>query len=72
MTSIQYLTDSEGIRTSVVISIADWDKLSKYVEELNLLDEIGESARNGIREAKQIESGEVVLSESNNDFLDAL
>lgn len=72
MTSIQYLTDSQGERTSVVIPISDWHKLSRYAEELNLLDEVGESVRNGIREAKQIEAGEVVRVESNNDFLDAL
>jgi hypothetical protein len=72
MTNVQYLTDSQGVRTSVVISISDWNKLSKYVEELNLLDEIGESIRSGIKEAKSIESGAVVISESNNDFLDAL
>ncbi len=72
MTSIQYLTDSQGVRTSVVISISDWNKLSKYVEELNLLDEIGKSVRNGIKEAKEIESNGIVVAESNNDFLDAL
>ena len=45
MENVQYLTDNQGERTSVVIPISEWNRLSKYLEQLNSLDEIANSVR---------------------------
>lgn len=72
MTNVQYLTDNQGERTSVVIPIADWLRLSKYLEQLNSLDEIANSIETGLKEAKEMETNHTQPIESVNDFLDAL
>lgn len=72
MKNVQYLTDNQGERTSVVIPIADWNRLSKYLEQLNSLDDIANSIKDGIKQAKLIELDKNQNNESINDFLDAL
>lgn len=72
MENVQYLTDNQGERTSVVIPIADWNRLSKYLEQLNSLDDIVESVKSGTKQAKLMELDGTNASESVNDFLDAL
>ncbi len=72
MTNIQYLTDSQGERTSVVISIADWNRLSKIVEQMDALEGITRSIKSGLLEAKELEAGQNESTETVKDFLDAL
>lgn len=72
MQAVQYLTDSNGTRTSVVISIEDWMRISEYMQEIQVLERIGKSAKAGLIQAKAIEAGETQPSESTQDFLDGL
>ncbi len=71
MKQIQYLTNNQGVKTSVVISIQDWRRLTEYIKEVQQLEQISQSIREGLREAKKIESGEVPI-QSTKEFLDAL
>ncbi|MEO0734371.1 MAG: hypothetical protein AAFZ52_16160 [Bacteroidota bacterium] len=57
MTTIQYLTDARGTKTSVVIPMRKLLQLSEVIEELRKLEEISDSIRKGIKEAKAIEQG---------------
>ena len=72
MSAVQYLTDSQGIKTSVVISILDWRNLSKFIKEIQALEQVVESVKEGIAQAKQIEAGEIQHAESTEDFLNGL
>ncbi|MEM1326032.1 MAG: hypothetical protein AAGI23_08770 [Bacteroidota bacterium] len=76
MNTIQYLTNPQGVRTSVVISIEDWKRLFEYVDELKRLQEIGVAAREGLAEAKELEKQPKKTKEEYdqalNDFLDEL
>lgn len=76
MNTIQYLTNSQGVRTSVVISIEDWKRLFEYVDELKRLQEIGMAAREGLAEARVLEKQPKKTKEEYdqalNDFLDEL
>jgi hypothetical protein len=76
MSDVQYLTNPEGVRTSVVIPIEDWKRLFEYVDELKRLQEIGIAAREGLAEAKQLEGQPKKTKEEYdqalNDFLDEL
>jgi hypothetical protein len=72
MNSVQYLTDSQGVKTSVVISIEDWKKLSTYLEEVHALEKVVKSVKEGLAQAKRIEKGEVQVSESTEEFLNGL
>lgn len=72
MENVQYLTDNQGERTSVVIPISEWNRLSKYLEQLNSLDEIANSVKQGLKEAKSMESSGIRNDESINEFLDGL
>lgn len=71
MVDFQYLTDQHGVRTSIVVSIKEWNRLAKYFTELNKLDEIEASIKESMQEVRAIESGEKSPS-STNDFLDEL
>lgn len=72
MENVQYLTDNQGERTSVVIPIAEWNRLSKYFDQLNSLDGIAKSIKDGTKQAKLMEINGTQNNESVNDFLDAL
>lgn len=72
MNSVQYLTDSQGVKTSVVISIEDWKNLSTYLEEVQALEKVVRSVKEGLAQAKRIEKGEVHISESTEEFLNGL
>ncbi|MEO0728006.1 MAG: hypothetical protein AAFZ63_25895 [Bacteroidota bacterium] len=72
MSAVQYLTDSQGIKTSVVISIQDWRNLSKFIKEIQALEQVVESVKEGIAQAKQIEAGEIQHTESTEEFLNGL
>lgn len=72
MNAVQYLTDSKGVKTSVVISMEDWKNLSKYLEEVQALEEVVNSVREGLIQAKRIEKGEIQVSESTEEFLNGL
>ncbi|MEM9931501.1 MAG: hypothetical protein AAF840_16965, partial [Bacteroidota bacterium] len=66
------LTDSQGVKTSVVVPIEDWKNLYKFLEEVRYLEEVVESVKEGLTQVKKIESGEIQLSESTEDFLNGL
>lgn len=72
MKPVQYLTDSQGIKTSVVISIEDWINLSRYLEEVKELEEIVNSVKEGLIQAKKIDQGELQASQSTENFLNGL
>jgi hypothetical protein len=72
MSAVQYLIDSQGVKTSVVISIKDWKNLSKYLEEVQALEEVVKSVREGLDQAKRIENGEESVNESIEEFLNDL
>ena len=72
MNSVQYLTDSQGVKTSVVISIEDWKNLYRYLEEVQALEKVVKSVKEGLAQAKRIEKGEVHISESTEEFLNGL
>ncbi len=72
MTNIQYLTDNQGEVTSVIIPVSDWNRLSKLVEQMDALDDITNSIKSGLVEAKKMEAEQIESTESVNDFLDAL
>ncbi len=69
MSVVQYLTDSQGVKISVVISMKDWKTLSSHIEEVQALEEIVISVKEGLAQAKQIESGEIQVNESTEEFL---
>ena len=72
MNAVQYLTDSQGVKTSVVISMEDWMNLYKYIEEVKALEEVVRSVKEGLTQAKRIEKGELQVNESTEDFLNGL
>lgn len=72
MNPVQYLTDSQGVKTSVVISMEDWINLSRYIEEVKALEEVVMSVKEGLSQAKRIEKGELQVSQSTEEFLDGL
>ena len=69
--NVQYLTDANGHRTAVIISMEDWGEISQYLEEQNKLSELSDSIKDAMEEVKAMKSGnkeEVSL----NDFLNEL
>lgn len=72
MNAVQYLTDSQGVKTSVVISMEDWINLYKYIEEVKVLEEVVKSVKEGLIQAERIEKGELQVNESTEDFLNGL
>ena len=72
MSVVRYLTDSQGIKTSVVISREDWKNLSRFLEEVQALEEVVKSVKEGLAQAKRIESKEIQPSESTEEFLNGL
>lgn len=68
---IQYLTNAEGQRTAVIISIDDWEDISKYLNERGVLNEIGEDIRAAMKEVRAMKTGEVKETEL-SDFLNDL
>jgi exonuclease VII small subunit len=72
MNSVQYLTNSQGVKTSVVISMEDWMNLSRYIEEVKALEEVVKSVQEGLAQAKKMEQGELPVNDSTEDFLNAL
>ncbi len=72
MSAVQYLTDSQGIKTSVVIPIEDWQNLSRFIEEVKALEGVVKSVKEGLAQAKKIERGEIEVSESIEEFLNEL
>ncbi|MEM9887415.1 MAG: hypothetical protein AAF849_16085 [Bacteroidota bacterium] len=71
MNGVQYLTNSQGSKTHVLITIKDWHQLADYVEEIRYLEELSKSIKQGIREAKDMEAG-LIKKSSTKEFLDAL
>ena len=72
MNPVQYLIDSKGVKTSVVISMEDWVNLSKYIEEVKALEDVVKSVKEGLTQAKRIEKGELQVSQSTEEFLNGL
>ena len=73
MPGIQYLVDDQGNKTSVVLSIEDWRNLSSNLAEVQALEGIVQSVREGLKQAKRIEQGnEKQTTETTEDFLNAL
>lgn len=73
MNAVQYLTDSNGSKTSVVISMDDWKNLSNYINEVKALEEIGNSVKSGLVQARMMESGQLPMStQTAEDFLNEL
>lgn len=68
---IQYLTNAEGQRTAVIISMDDWEDISKYLNERGVLNEIGEDIREAMKEVRAMKTGEVKETELSN-FLNDL
>jgi len=68
---IQYLTDAEGQRTAVIIPMDEWDSISRYLEERDVLSEISDDIRNAMREVKAMKAGRVPETEL-SDFLNEL
>ncbi len=56
---LQYLMNADGEKTAVVISIEDWNNISPYIDEILNLNKIGASIKQGMKEAKMIERGEL-------------
>lgn len=71
MSNLQYITDTSGVPTSVVIPITDWNLLSEYIEKVRKLEQICEGIRQGLQEVKAIEAGRSKGTLA-KDFLDAL
>lgn len=73
MNAVQYLTDAQGVKTSVVISIDDWKTLSSYMNEVKELEQIVKSVQSGLAQAKKIEAGKLPLpSQTTEEFLNEL
>jgi len=68
---LQYNMNAAGEKTAVVIPMEEWKNIGPYVDEIRNLNRIGSSIKQGLKEAKMIERGEleeVTLS----DFIDEL
>lgn len=73
MNGVQYLTDNQGDKTHVLISIKDWHQLANHIEEIRRLEGLAQSIKQGIKEAKKMETQSSNKSTlSTKDFLDAL
>lgn len=72
MKNISYITDSAGVKTSVVIPVEEWEKLSQYLQELSVLEDFGDELKQSVRQAKRLFAGTEQQSSSTQDFLGAL
>ncbi|MFN4253530.1 MAG: hypothetical protein ACK4Q5_00805 [Saprospiraceae bacterium] len=66
--ALQFLTDSTGKRTSVLIPIADWEKMDAERRQLQKKLEVLLSIREGIREVRDARKNGIEL-QSLDDFL---
>ena len=72
MQGIQYLVDDQGNKTSVVLSIEDWRNLSSSINEVQVLEGIVRSVKEGLAEAKGMEGGKTSQTQTTEDFLNEL
>ena len=72
MHGIQYLIDDQGNKTSVVLSIEDWRNLSSSLSEVQALEGIVQSVKEGLAEAKRMEGGQASRTQTTEDFLNEL
>ncbi len=68
LTKIQYYTDEEGNKTSVIISYEDWKKLNSRLENLRNKLRVLKSVQNGINEVKEAKKSDRKL-ESLTSFI---
>jgi hypothetical protein len=66
--SIQYLTNTDGQKTAVVIPIDQWLECAEYLEQYL---SIKQSIKKGLEEVTEIKAGKIV-PQSVEDFLDKL
>ena len=59
--NINYLTDKEGKRTAVVISIQEWRSLQEELQLFRQQREIKEQIQSGLKDVKLWEKGEKEL-----------
>lgn len=71
MNSLQFLTDASGVKTSVVIPINRLLHLSEIIDELVKLEQIANTIKTGIANARAIESGKIA-GQSAESFLNEL
>ncbi|NJC28185.1 hypothetical protein [Neolewinella antarctica] len=71
MTNVQYVTDDQGTRTSVLVPIEDWNRLVRYIEDLDAVERIEQSVRLSMKEVRLMEAGKIQPG-STKEFLDAL
>ena len=62
--TVQYLTDEKGKKTSVLVSIKDWEKIQKKLNTENLYEDFKES----LREIKAHAEGKAKLKNARDLF----
>ena len=68
---IKYITDEKGAKTAVVVPLTQWKSMSENIEEFEEYIFIKKSLSQGLKEAKQISSGEIE-GKSLSSFLNEL
>lgn len=68
---IQYVTDPEGNRKAVMITIEEWERIEEQIRALLEYGSLKDSLKQGFLEVKEIISGKE-KAKSAKDFLDEL
>lgn len=55
--NLQYLSDSHGKNTAVVIPVSEWKTIEKALRKSEFKSKLMEELRDAFREIKQIENG---------------
>ena len=62
--TVQYLTDAKGKKTGVLLSINDWEKIQKKLNNENFYEDFRES----LRDVKRHEKGKIKLKNARDLF----
>ena len=66
---VQYVTDSEGNKTAVLVPIEQWDQILKEIQELKTSADLKGKLSSGFNQMLQINSDELPR-QTLTDFLD--
>lgn len=67
-TSIQYVVDNKGIKTSVIVPFDKWEKLNSDYHKLQNKVKVFSSIENGLAEIKEAKKNKVQI-QTLSDFL---
>lgn len=59
MSNVQYVNDDSGNPKFVVVSIAEWKRISEYVEKVQAREQVLDRIRQGLLEVRYIEAGKI-------------